>query len=119
MSKDNINKMTEKSKEMLKSLSNNEPMDSEEFESHIIALKKIVNSSPESRKEVGLLIQELIRTKKSYDLKIDLIQVPVLQGRLSIGHRPKFKTIPLLKKPFLFLNEPIFITVYGFPLIFG
>lgn len=98
MSNHDIDKLIEKGKEMLKALSNNKSVDSEVFNTNIIALKQIIALNPELRKEVGALIQELISTKKLYDIKSDLVQVPVLQGRISIGHRPKFKVIPFLKR---------------------
>ncbi len=98
MSNHDINKLIEKGKEILKSLLNNKSVDSEVFNTNINALKHIIVLNPELSKEVGVLIQKLIAAKKWQDLKFDLVQVRVLQGRLSIGHRPKIKLIPLLKR---------------------
>jgi len=94
----NIEKIIQKGKKMLKSLSNNKSIDFEEFNSHIIVLRQLIALNPELSKEVGKLIQKLLTAKKLHDIKFDLVRVPVLQGRISIGHHPKFKEIPLLKR---------------------
>lgn len=59
MSNHDIDKLIEKGKEMLKSLSNNKSVDLEAFNGHIIALKQIIELNPELSKEVGVLIQKL------------------------------------------------------------
>jgi len=93
-----IDNVIEKGKEMFQSLSNNESIDLEIFNSCIMELKQAIKSNPKLGKEIGPLIQKLITAKKINDKKSDIIQVPVLRGSLSIGHRPKIKEIPLLKR---------------------
>lgn len=95
---DKSNKMIQKGKELLESISNNNSIDAEVFNSRVKELKKIIKTNHELAKEVGALLQKLFAAKKFHEVKLDLIQVPVLQGYLSIGHRPKLKAIPLLKK---------------------
>lgn len=98
MGMNNIEKIIEKGKEMLKSLSNNKSIDFEVFNSHILLLRQVIALNPELSKEVGKLIKKLLAAKKLDDIKFELVQVPVLQGHISIGHRLKFKQIPLLKR---------------------
>ena len=68
MGRDNIEKIIEKGKEMLKSLSNNKSIDFEVFNNHIIILRQLITLNPELSEEVGILIQELLATKKLYDI---------------------------------------------------
>ena len=94
----NIEEMIEKGKIMLQSLSNNKSVDLDEFNSVIMALKQCIKLNPKLGKEFGPFIQKLISAKKLTDTKFDLVQIPILNGRISIGHRPKIKEIRLLKR---------------------
>jgi hypothetical protein len=53
MDMDNIEKIIDKGKEMLNSLSNNKSIDFEVLNSHIIVLKLLIALNPELSKKIG------------------------------------------------------------------